>query len=56
MSRSDPMCVVYHKSFGSNKWSELLRTEVIWDTLDPDFATKVLKVDEILKILIFDLL
>jgi len=41
-SRSDPMCVVYHQVQGtSNCWAELLRTEVIWDCLNPDFTTKV---------------
>jgi len=40
-SRSDPMCVVYHHPTGASHWVELLRTEVIWDCLDPDFVTKV---------------
>lgn len=41
LSKSDPMCVVYHKPRGSNHFVELLRTETIKDTLNPDFATKV---------------
>ncbi|ODN05578.1 Copine-8 [Orchesella cincta] len=40
-SRSDPMCVVYHHPAGMSHWVELVRTEVIWDNLDPDFVTKV---------------
>lgn len=40
-SRSDPMCVVYHHPLGMTHWVELVRTEVIYDCLDPDFVTKV---------------
>ncbi|CAL8097154.1 unnamed protein product [Orchesella dallaii] len=40
-SRSDPMCVVYHHPAGMSHWVELVRTEVVWDCLDPDFVTKV---------------
>ncbi|ODM98412.1 Copine-8 [Orchesella cincta] len=41
LSKSDPMCVVYHKPRGSDHWVELLRTETIKDTLNPDFTRKV---------------
>ena len=40
-SKSDPMCVVYMKPFGSSKWQEIRRTEHIMNTLNPKFATKV---------------
>ena len=44
-SKSDPMCIVYVQSFGSagqnNKWQELLRTECIQNTLNPQFTQKV---------------
>lgn len=35
------MCVVYHKPRGTNHFVELIRTETIKDTLNPDFATKI---------------
>lgn len=41
-SKSDPICIVYHQPFGSKGWSELKRTECIDNTLNPDFATKIL--------------
>lgn len=40
-SRSDPMCVVYHHPLGMTHWVELMRTEIVWDCLDPDFVNKV---------------
>ena len=44
-SKSDPMCVVFSKPFGapanSNQWQELMRTESIQNSLNPDFAKKV---------------
>lgn len=39
-SKSDPMCVVFIKPFGSNQFVELKRTEVIRNCLDPEFVTK----------------
>lgn len=41
LSKSDPMCVVYHRPPGTTHFVELLRTETIKDTLNPDFTTKV---------------
>ncbi|CAL8114916.1 unnamed protein product [Orchesella dallaii] len=41
LSKSDPMCVVYHKPRGTDHWVELLRTETIKDTLNPDFERKI---------------
>lgn len=44
-SKSDPMVVVSVAPFGSSgrnkRWTEYKRTEVVWDNLNPDFATKV---------------
>ena len=44
-SKSDPMCVVFTKPFGapanSNVWQELVRTERIQNSLNPDFTKKV---------------
>ena len=44
-SKSDPMCVVFTKPFGSpansNVWNELVRTERIQNSLNPDFTKKV---------------
>lgn len=44
-SKSDPMCVVYVQPFGSAgpnaKWQELVRTECIQNTLNPQFTRKV---------------
>lgn len=40
-SKSDPFIVVYTCSEGSNTWTEFKRTEVIYDNLNPDFATKL---------------
>ena len=41
LSKSDPMCVVFQRPFNSKKWVEVLRTEVLDNNLNPDFATKV---------------
>ncbi|OXA64514.1 Copine-5 [Folsomia candida] len=41
-SRSDPMCVVYHHPLGTAHWVELLRTETLYDCLNPDFVTKII--------------
>lgn len=41
LSKSDPMCVIFQRPFNSKKWVELLRTEVLDNNLNPDFATKV---------------
>ncbi len=40
-SKSDPMCVIYTKSFSRDMWKEIGRTECITNNLNPDFATKV---------------
>ncbi|XP_037082721.1 copine-8-like, partial [Pollicipes pollicipes] len=40
-SKSDPFIVVYVASGGSDAWQEYKRTEIIYDNLNPDFATKV---------------
>ena len=41
-SKSDPMCVVYVQPFGAaNQWQEILRTECIQNTLNPEFTRKV---------------
>jgi len=41
-SKSDPMCVVFVQPFGAiNCWQELLRTECIQNTLNPQFTRKV---------------
>ncbi len=40
VSKSDPMCVVYIQV--NNTWIEHRRTERIVNTLNPDFATKIL--------------
>lgn len=42
LSKSDPMCVTYLQSFGSDQWYEYHRTERIQDNHDPDFVSKVL--------------
>jgi len=40
-SKSDPMIVVNEFDIVTKKWKNLGRTEVIWNNLNPDFATKV---------------
>lgn len=40
-SKSDPMCVVYLKTYERVDWQEICRTETINNTLNPDFAKKV---------------
>jgi hypothetical protein len=39
-SKSDPMCVVYVKPFGSDNFVEFKRTECIQNCLNPDFTVK----------------
>ncbi|XP_013408869.1 copine-8 isoform X2 [Lingula anatina] len=39
-SKSDPLCVLYVKDRGSERYRELGRTEVIWNNLNPDFVKK----------------
>ncbi|KHJ84430.1 hypothetical protein OESDEN_15856 [Oesophagostomum dentatum] len=44
-SKSDPICVVYQfvkHPDRKDEWVELGRTEVIWNCLSPEFATKIL--------------
>ena len=40
-SKSDPMCVIFLRPFGSKAWAEAARTEAIQNTLNPDFTRKV---------------
>ena len=40
-SKLNPMCVVSTQPFGSIRWKELLRTECIPNTLNPNFAAKI---------------
>lgn len=40
-SKSDPICVVSTKPFGSQHWVELKRTECISNNLNPQWVTKV---------------
>ncbi|XP_018617439.1 copine-8-like isoform X1 [Scleropages formosus] len=39
-SKSDPLCVLYTQGLGSKEWREFGRTEVIDNTLNPDFVRK----------------
>uniref|UniRef100_A0AAY4DLG0 C2 domain-containing protein n=1 Tax=Denticeps clupeoides TaxID=299321 RepID=A0AAY4DLG0_9TELE len=39
-SKSDPICVLYTQGVGNREWREYGRTEVIDNTLNPDFVTK----------------
>ncbi|XP_043407130.1 copine-8 isoform X3 [Chelonia mydas] len=39
-SKSDPICVLYTQGIGSKEWREFGRTEVIDNTLNPDFVRK----------------
>ena len=39
MSRSDPILLLYKRQ--GNLWNKLGQTEVIHDTLNPDFVTKL---------------
>ncbi|XP_006002487.1 copine-8 isoform X2 [Latimeria chalumnae] len=39
-SKSDPICVLYTQGIGSKEWREYGRTEVIDNTLNPDFVRK----------------
>lgn len=41
LSKSDPLCVVLLKDFGSSQFKEVGRTEVIKNTLNPDFVKKI---------------
>ncbi|CAH8465679.1 unnamed protein product [Schistosoma mattheei] len=41
LSKSDPLVVVFEKSFPDNQWVELDRTETIHNHLNPDFAKKI---------------
>ncbi len=40
-SKSDPLCVIYMMAVGSKRFVEIQRTEVIKNTLNPDFTTKI---------------
>ncbi|CAG7833487.1 unnamed protein product [Allacma fusca] len=44
LSKSDPMCVVLYRPPGSKNWVPLMRTEVVDNDLNPDFARKVIMV------------
>ncbi|XP_024138111.1 copine-8 isoform X1 [Oryzias melastigma] len=39
-SKSDPICVLYTQAMGNKEWREFGRTEVIDNTLNPDFVRK----------------
>uniref|UniRef100_A0AAQ4NRC8 Copine 8 n=1 Tax=Gasterosteus aculeatus aculeatus TaxID=481459 RepID=A0AAQ4NRC8_GASAC len=39
-SKSDPICVLYTQGMGNKEWREFGRTEVIDNTLNPDFVRK----------------
>ncbi|XP_045927704.1 copine-8 isoform X1 [Micropterus dolomieu] len=39
-SKSDPICVLYLQGMGNKEWREFGRTEVIDNTLNPDFVRK----------------
>uniref|UniRef100_A0A6I8SQF0 Copine VIII n=1 Tax=Xenopus tropicalis TaxID=8364 RepID=A0A6I8SQF0_XENTR len=39
-SKSDPICVLYTQGIGNKEWREYGRTEVIDNTLNPDFVKK----------------
>ncbi|CAH2275832.1 copine-8 isoform X1 [Pelobates cultripes] len=39
-SKSDPICVLYTQGIGNKEWREYGRTEVIDNTLNPDFVRK----------------
>ncbi|KAJ8393380.1 hypothetical protein AAFF_G00061020 [Aldrovandia affinis] len=39
-SKSDPLCVLYMQGIGNQEWREFGRTEVIDNTLNPDFVRK----------------
>ncbi|XP_031419862.1 copine-8 [Clupea harengus] len=39
-SKSDPICVLYTQTIGNREWREFGRTEVIDNTLNPDFVRK----------------
>ncbi|XP_051748302.1 copine-8 isoform X2 [Ctenopharyngodon idella] len=39
-SKSDPICVLYTQGIGNKEWRESGRTEVIDNTLNPDFVRK----------------
>ncbi|XP_072233197.1 copine-8 [Leuresthes tenuis] len=39
-SKSDPICVLYTQGMGNKEWREFGRTEVIDNTLNPDFVKK----------------
>uniref|UniRef100_A0A8D8RDH1 Copine-3 n=1 Tax=Cacopsylla melanoneura TaxID=428564 RepID=A0A8D8RDH1_9HEMI len=41
LSKSDPMIVTYIQPFGESRWVEYHRTEVIQNSHDPDFTSKV---------------
>ena len=40
-SKSDPICVISSKAFGAQNWSEIQRTECVWNNLNPQWVTKV---------------
>ena len=42
LSKSDPMCVVYVQQQSGRAWKEHARTEILQNTLNPEFSTKIL--------------
>lgn len=41
LSKSDPMVVTYIQPFAEKRWVEYHRTEVIYNSHDPDFVKKI---------------
>ena len=41
LSKTDPMCIVYELHQKSNEWIERGRTEIIDDTLNPEFILTI---------------
>ena len=41
-SKSDPFCVVYMRSATAKEWTEVGRTEIIANHLNPDWVTRIM--------------
>ncbi len=39
-SKSDPICVLFVKEFGNDRWKEFGRTEIVWNNLNPNWVKK----------------
>ena len=44
-SKSDPFCVTFIRPFGSDKWHELHRTEIVMNNLHPEWTAKARVMD-----------